>query len=64
MGAGRWGPLCVATEKNVIIAKVHSITLRFVHEDLVKTKLCIKVYEKSKDKTSYVLQWKISKYIN
>ncbi len=47
------GPLCVATEKNMKIAEVHSITSRFEHEDLVITKLCIKVHEQSKDKASY-----------
>jgi hypothetical protein len=52
-GPGGGGPLCVATEKNVKIAEVHSITSCFGHEDLVMTKLCIKVCEKSKEEASY-----------
>ncbi len=44
------GPLCVATEKNAKIAKVHSITSHFGHGDLVKTELFIKVHEKNKGK--------------
>jgi U3 small nucleolar RNA-associated protein 14 len=54
-GWGRWGggPLYVATEKNAKIAKVHSITSRFRHEDLVKIKLFIKVHEKNKDIAFY-----------
>jgi hypothetical protein len=47
------GPLYVATEKNVKIAEVHSITSRFGHEDLVKTKLFIEVHEKNKDNAFY-----------
>jgi hypothetical protein len=47
------GPLCVATEKNAKIAKVHSITSRFGHEALVKIKLFTKVHEKNKDKAFY-----------
>jgi hypothetical protein len=46
-GGEGWGsrgqePLWVATEKNAKIAKVHLITLRCGHEDLVKTKLLMK----------------------
>jgi hypothetical protein len=52
-GSRGGGPLCVATEKNAKIAKVHSITSRFGHEDLVKTKLFINVHEKNKDKAFY-----------
>ncbi len=43
----------MAPEKNAKIAEVHSITWRFGHEDLVKTKLFIKVIEKNKDKAFY-----------
>jgi hypothetical protein len=52
-GQGGGGPLYVATEKNVKIVELHSITSRFGCEDLVMTKLCIKVHEKSKEKASY-----------
>jgi hypothetical protein len=51
-GQGGGGHLYVATEKNVKIAKVHSI-IPFWHEDLVKTKFCRKVHEKTKDEASY-----------
>jgi hypothetical protein len=47
------GPLCVPIEKNAKIAEVHSITSRFGHEDLVKTKLFTKDYEKNKNKAFY-----------
>jgi hypothetical protein len=47
------GPLYVATEKNSKIAEVHSITLHFGHEDLVKTKLFVKIFEKRKGKAFY-----------
>jgi hypothetical protein len=51
---GGGGPLCVATQKNVKIAEIHSIKLCFFgHEDLFITNLCIKVHEKNKDKASY-----------
>ncbi len=66
MGGRGWGsrgggPLCVATEKNAKIAKVHSITSRFGHEDLVKIKLFIKVHEKTKTKLSIAIEnFKIS----
>jgi hypothetical protein len=53
VGCRGGGPLCVAREKNVKIAQVHSITSHFGHEDLVKTKLFIKVHEKIKDKAFY-----------
>jgi hypothetical protein len=51
-GAGG-GPLYVASEKNLRIAKVHSITSRFGPDDLVKTKLYIEVHEKNKGKAFY-----------
>jgi hypothetical protein len=55
------GPLSVATEKNVKIAKVHSITSYFGHEDMIKTKLFIKVHEKSKNKNHFTIEnFKIS----
>jgi hypothetical protein len=62
MGRGEGeGPLSVATEKNVKIAEVHSITSYFGHEDMVKTKLCIKVHEKSKNKIPFTIEnFKIS----
>jgi len=50
---GVGGTLCVATEKNAKIAAVHSTAWRFRHEGLVKTKLVVKVCEKSKDKAFY-----------
>ncbi len=46
------GPLCVG-EKNAKIGEEHSITSRFGHEDLVKTKLFIEVHEKNKGKAFY-----------
>jgi hypothetical protein len=57
VGGRGWGsrggwPLC-ATEKNAKIAEVHSITSRFGPEDLVNTKVFIKVHEKNKDKAFY-----------
>jgi hypothetical protein len=57
-GGERWergggGSLHVSTEKNVKIAKVHSITSHFGLEDLVKNKLFIKFDEKIKDKAFY-----------
>jgi hypothetical protein len=56
-GRGWWhkggGPLCVPTEENTKIAEVHSITSRFGHEDLVKTKLFKKEHEKNKNKAFY-----------
>jgi hypothetical protein len=50
---GEWGPLFVATEKN---AKVHSITLCFGHEGLVKTKLCIKVQERARARLPIIME--------
>ncbi len=55
------GPLCVATEKNVKIAKVHSITSCFGHEDVVKTKLFIKFMKRTRTKLSITIEhFKIS----
>jgi hypothetical protein len=51
--SGEGGPLCLATEKNEKIAKIHSITSHFGHEDLVKIKLFIEVHEKSMGKAFY-----------
>jgi hypothetical protein len=47
------GSLCVATEKNAKIVKVHSFTSCVGHDDFVKTKLFIKVNEKNKGKALY-----------
>jgi hypothetical protein len=61
VGAGCGGTTCVATEKNAKIAKVHSIASRFGHEDLIITKLFVKVCEKSKGKLSIAIKnFKIS----
>jgi hypothetical protein len=49
---GGWGPHCFTTQKNVKIAKVHPITSLYGHEDLVKTKLHLKIHEKI-NKASY-----------
>jgi hypothetical protein len=49
-GQGGGGPLCVATEKNVKTAEVHSIISRFGHEDLVVTKLCKKFMKRARTK--------------
>ncbi len=53
MGRRVGGSFYVATEKNAKITEVHSITSRFGHEDLVKTKLFTKVHEKNKGKAFY-----------
>jgi hypothetical protein len=53
VGWGRGEALCVHTQRNAKTAKVHSIAWHFGHEDLVKTKLLIKVCKKNMDKAFY-----------
>ncbi len=48
------GAFCVAhTQEKRKFAKVHSITSPFRHEDFVRTKLFLKVCQKSMDKAFY-----------
>jgi hypothetical protein len=51
------GPLCVATGKNVKITEVNSITSHFVHANFVKTKLSIKVHERTRAKRSITVEF-------
>jgi hypothetical protein len=62
-GAPRWGASLCCHRENVKIAEVQSITSYFGHEDLVKTKLFIKVHEKNKGKAFYYNKKKL-KYLN